>query len=52
MAGSEKYSQEVKIATIFTELKDGFKKADATSDITKQQNILRDLTNRMQDVKT
>lgn len=52
MAGSEKYEQETKVAAIFIELKDGFKKVDATSDINKQQNILRDLTGRMQDVKT
>lgn len=52
MASSEKYDQEVKVANIFSELKDGFKKVDATSDTNKQQTILRDLTARMQDVKT
>lgn len=52
MASSEIYDQEVKVAKIFAELKDGFKKVDATSDVNKQQNILRDLTGRMQEVKT
>ena len=52
MAAAEKYEQEVKIAKIFSELKDGFKKVDATSDPNKQQTILKDLTARMQDVKT
>jgi len=52
MAGSDRYDQEVKVAKIFAELKDGFKKVDATSDTNKQQNLLRDLTARMQDVKT
>ena len=52
MAGQEKYDQEVKVAKIFSELRDGFKKVDATSDTNKQQNILKDLTARMQDVKT
>ena len=52
MAASEKYEQEVKVARIFIGLKDGFKKVDATSDTDKQQTILKDLTARMQDVKT
>ena len=52
MAGSDKYDQEIKVAKIFAELKDAFKKVDATSDTNKQQNILRDLTARMQVVKT
>ena len=52
MSGSEKYDQEVKVAKIFNELRDGFKKVDATSDTNKQQTILNDLTARMQDVKT
>ena len=30
MASSEKYEQEVKVSKIFAELKDGFKKVDAT----------------------
>ena len=52
MAASEKYEQEVKVAKIFSELRDGFKRVDATSDSNKQQALLKDLTARMQDVKT
>ena len=51
MAGSGKYDQEVKIAAIFQELRDGFKKADGISDIGKQQAILKDFTGKMQEVK-
>ena len=52
MAASEKYDQEKNVFKIFSELKNGFQKVDATSDINKQQTLLRDLTARMQDVKT
>ncbi len=52
MASSEKYDQEIKVSKLFIELRDGFKKVDATADVNKQQNILRDLTGRMQEVKT
>lgn len=52
MASSENNEQEIKVAKIFAELKDGFKKVNAISDVNKQQNILKDLTGRMQEVKT
>ncbi len=51
MASSGKYEQEIKLAAIFAELKDGFKKVDGISDINKQQSSLRDLTNQMQEAK-
>lgn len=51
MASSGKYEQETKLAAIFSELKDGFKKVDGISDTNKQQTLLRDLTNKMQDAK-
>jgi hypothetical protein len=51
MALSGKYEQESKLAVIFAELRDGFKNVDGISDINKQQSLLRDLTNRMQEAK-
>ena len=51
MAASEKYDQEKKVLKIFSELRDGFQKVDATSDINKQQALLRDLTTQMQEAK-
>ena len=51
MQGSGRYDQEAKLSTIFAELKDGFKKADGILDISKQQALLRDLTEKMQDAK-
>ena len=51
MQGSGKYDQEAKLSAIFSELRDGFKKADGISDTSRQQALLRDLTDKMQDAK-
>ena len=51
MQGSSKYDQENKLALIWAELRDGFKKVDGISDSGQQQALLRELTDRMQEAK-
>lgn len=46
------YEQEAKLEKLFRELATGFKKLDGVMDANKQNNQLKDLTNKMQEAKT
>jgi SNARE protein len=46
------YEQETRLEQLFSEMKAGFKKLDGVADINKQNNLLKDLTNKMQEAKT
>lgn len=49
--GATPYEQEVKLEKLFGELQAGFKKMEGIADPNKQANILKDLTNKMQEAK-
>ncbi len=49
--GATPYEQEVKLEKLFGELQAGFKKMEGVADPNKQANILKDLTNKMQEAK-
>lgn len=49
--GVTKYEQETKLETIFLALGQGFTKLNGLPDA-KQQTLLKDLTNQMQEAKT
>ena len=48
---SSPYEQEAKLDKLFNELQTGFKKMEGVSDPNKQTNLLKDLTNKMQEAK-
>ena len=50
-AGATPYEQELKLEKLFSELQAGFKKMEGVADPNKQSNILKDLTNKMQEAK-
>ncbi|DBB15041.1 hypothetical protein WJX82_006539 [Trebouxia sp. C0006] len=50
--GATPYEQEVKLEKLFGELQAGFKKMEGVADPNKQANILKDLTNKMQEAKS
>ncbi|KAL0024874.1 hypothetical protein WJX79_009584 [Trebouxia sp. C0005] len=50
--GATPYEQEVKLEKLFGELQAGFKKMEGIADPNKQANILKDLTNKMQEAKS
>ena len=50
-AGATPYEQETKLEKLFSELQAGFKKMEGIADPNKQANILKDLTNKMQEAK-
>ncbi len=45
------YEQEAKLEKLFNELQAGFKKMEGIADPNKQSNILKDMTNKMQEAK-
>ena len=48
---SVSYEQEAKLEKLFNELQAGFKKLETISDPNKQANVLKELTNKMQEAK-
>ena len=45
------YEQETKLEKLFSDLQAGFKKMEGIADPNKQSNLLKDLTNKMQEAK-
>ncbi|KAK9814311.1 hypothetical protein WJX72_003799 [[Myrmecia] bisecta] len=52
MAAVVKYEQEKQLDAVYADLKAGFKKLDTLTDTNKQNALLKDLTNKMQEAKT
>lgn len=50
-AGPTQYEQETKLEKLFGDLRAGFQKMQGISDPNKQSNLLKDLTNKMQEAK-
>lgn len=50
-AGPSQYEQEVKLEKLFGDLRAGFQKMQGITDPNKQSNLLKDLTNKMQEAK-